>query len=109
MLMLLFDGFGGAWLLLLSMGIYIDVIDHTVNGFYLTAPPSHPIVHLAAYLTVVIGLQFLSAWLLMPSTPRKSAAAYWGRLAAIVVACLLGCIAAAAALFFVLLQFCTDC
>src|SRR4051812_24662242 len=109
MLTLLFDAFGGAWVLLLSFGIYVDATEHSVNGFYLTSPPSHPRVHLAAYLIVVIGLQFLSAWLLVPGTPRKRATAYWGRFAGIVVVCFCGCMAAALILLFVLLQFCSDC
>jgi hypothetical protein len=107
-LTLLVDAFGGAWLALLCVGIYIDVTGQTQNGFYLTSPPSHPFVHIAVYLTVAIGLQAMSAWILMPA-PRASKAANWGRYAATAAACICGSAVAGALLLAVLLFFCTDC
>jgi hypothetical protein len=109
MLTLLFDAVGGAWMALLGVGIYVDVTGQTRNGYYLTFPPSHPFIHIFLYLTVAVGLQAVSAWILMPATPGTSTAAYWGRYAATVVACLCGPAVAGALLLAVLLFLCTDC
>lgn len=106
---MLFNSFGGGWVLLLCMGLYIDVAERTQNGFYVTSPPSHPILHLAAYLTIVISLQFVSAWLLMPAARQQSATAYWRRYTVTLTVCVLACVASAAFTLFGLLLLCTGC
>jgi hypothetical protein len=109
-LTLLVDTFGGAWLLMMAIGLYVDISGQTQNGFYLTSPPSHPLLHIVAYLTGAIGLQALSAWILIPPTPRTSTVAYCGRYTATVAACLCGSVVAGALVVFVLVVFfCSDC
>jgi hypothetical protein len=104
----LFAAFGGGWMLLRCMGLYVDVKNQG-NGYYDTSSSSHPILYLAAYLTFVIGLQFVSAWLLMPAAWQQSATAYWRRYAVTLLVLVLGCVASAALILFGLLSVCGGC
>lgn len=90
------------------MGLYID-LKNQQNGFYDSSSSTHPILYLTAYLTVVIALQFVSAWLLMPAAHKHSATAYWRRYAVTLIVCVLGCVASSAVILFVLLSLCPGC
>ena len=104
----LFAAFGGGWMLLRCMGLYFDVKNQE-NGYFDTFSSSHPTLSLTGYLTAVVGLQFVSAWLLMPETRQQNATTYWRRYTVRVILCVLLCVASAALILFVLLSACNGC
>jgi hypothetical protein len=66
------NAFVGAWLLILTDGIFVAMEGAHPDWYPV---PSHPVARIVLYLTIGIGLQFLSSWL-MPASP-ETVAAYW--------------------------------
>jgi len=105
LLMAVLVAFVGAWLLILTRGIFVAIEGADPDWYPV---PSYPVARITMYVTIAIGLQFLSAWLLMPTSPERGAA-YGRRYAARVALCICGCFYAIGVLLFVALIFCSDC
>lgn len=97
--------FAGGWLLILTNGVLLALKGNHPDWYPV---PSHPISRIATNLTVAIGLQFVSAWLMMPGLVEK-AHGYWRRYAVRVALSICGCFAAVVVIAIVSAFFCSDC
>jgi hypothetical protein len=66
----------GGYLLLMAHGV-VGAIKERAQGWEITPLPSHPVPALVGCLIGGIGLQFVSAWLLMPGATTKGTARFW--------------------------------
>lgn len=98
--------FAGGWLLILSNGVLLALKGEHHPDWY--PVPPHAIARLVTILTVAIGLQFVSAWIMMPSSVKTNPG-YWRRYATRVALCICGCFAAVVMIAVISALFCSDC
>jgi hypothetical protein len=92
----------GGYLFGLANGVHVAIQERR-EGWNITPLPSHPVAHIVLYVTCAVGLQLLSAWLLMPRKPFPGAPRFLGRYLAMVALCLGGCIIVTFVLLFIVM------
>jgi hypothetical protein len=90
------------YLLLMANGVSGAMAERT-HGWQITPLPIHPAAHIAVYLSCAIGLQFLSAWFLMPANVEKGTRRFWSLYGATVAVFIGGSLVAAFFLAFVVM------